>query len=516
MKVSTWRLILLGLLLATPVLTLSAFGSLYLWQQGLSLWVWWPMMGAMFIGWYLAWYWQRSRVLLLPPEIEVEPHFTDRDREAAQRVEARARATVREQPDKLTEPNCYIQSARELADDLARFYNPKAVDAVDRLTVPEILAAIELAAEDLGELVSKYAPGGHLLTIGDLKNATKLAGYYDTGMAAYWGIMAIFDPINTALRYVASQAGSTAPMRLLQNQLTGWFYEAFLTRLGKYLIEVNSGRLRVGARRYRELRAQMQIASQPNGTATPEAADAVGSVTVTLLGQVQAGKSSLVNALLGEQRAGVSAVPSSEGARRYEVQSPGIASRLIVHDTHGYGHEGPRADQVEQTLELARQSDVLLLVLHGRNPARKADLAMLEKLSAWFAARPDLKAPPIVAVMTHVDLLTPAMEWAPPYNWVDGKRPKEQSIRDAVQAIQEQLGTHLEAIVPVNTAAGKLFGIDEGLLPALAVQLSEARGVAFLRTLKAEADRDKIRRTFQQTWELGKETARNVWAAFRR
>ena len=511
MKFQAWRLMVIGLLLAAPVLTLCGFGSWYLWQQGLSLWVWWPMMGLMFLGWYLAWYWQRSRLLLLPPEIAVEPHFTARDQEAARRVEAHAQAKAREHPDKLTDPNFYIQSARELADELARFYNPKATDALDRLTVPEILAAIELAAEDLADLVSHYAPGGHLLTIADLKNAAKLASYYETGMAAYWGILAVFDPINTALKYAASQAGSSVPMRLLQRHLTGWFYEAFLTRLGKYLIEVNSGRLRVGARRYRELRAQMQLASQAWPCKPSDPADAVGCVTVTLLGQVQAGKSSLVNALVGQERASVSATPSPQGARRYEVQAPGIPSRLVLFDTHGYGHEGPRADQVEQTLHLAQQSDVLLLVLHGRNAARQADWQMLEKLSAYFAARPELKAPPIVAVMTHVDLLSPALEWSPPYDWVRGQRLKEQSIRQAVQAVQEQLGKYLETIVPVNTASGRLFGIEEGLLPALAVQLSEARGVAFLRVLKAEADRDRIRRVFQQTWELGKETAKNVW-----
>jgi predicted GTPase len=514
MKFSTWRLVVIGLLLATPVLTLCVFGSWYLWQQGLSFVVWWPMMGMMFAGWYLAWYWQRSRSLLQTPEVEVEPHFTDRDREAARLIETRARATVKQQPELLTKPEFYIQSAREMADELARFYNPKASDAVDRLTVPEILAAIELAAEDLADLVNKYAPGGHLLTVRDFKNATHLAGYYDTGLTVYWGVMAVFDPVGTGMKYLASQAGGSAPMRLLQRHLVGWFYEAYLTRLGKYLIEVNSGRLRVGARRYRQLREQMRLASEPAVVADP--ADAVEKVTVTLLGQVQAGKSSLVNALLGEDRAGVSAVPSPEGVRRYELAAPGVPSRLVLLDTHGYGHEGPRADQVEQTFRLALESDILLLVLHARNPARQADLEMLKKLEAWFAARPDLKQPPILAVMTHLDLLSPAMEWAPPYDWVHGVRAKEVSIREALQAVQEQLGTHVDGVVPVNTAAGKRFGVEEALLPALAVQLSEARGVAFLRALKNEADRDQMRRTFLQAWELGKETARNVWSVVTR
>ena len=40
---------------------------------------------------------------------------------------------------------------------------------------------------------------------------------------------------------------------MLQENLLLWFYTAFLQRLGTYLIELNSGRLSVGATRYRRL-----------------------------------------------------------------------------------------------------------------------------------------------------------------------------------------------------------------------------------------------------------------------
>lgn len=511
MNVSVWRLVVVAVLMAGPLLVLAAIGSVYLWQVGLSYWVWWPMMGLFFLGNYLAWHWQRSRALLKTPVVEIEPHFTERDQRAAALVEAKAKAAVKDHPDKLLSQEFYLESARELADELARFYNPKAADAVDRLTVPEMLAAVELAAEDLARLVENYFPGGHFLTIRDLKNAAGLHRYYQTGTNVYWGVMALMDPVGTGLRFAASQAGGNLPMRMLQRHLTGWFYEAFLTRLGKYLIEVNSGRLRVGAKRYRELREQMRLAG--DGAVARDPADEVGGVTLTLLGQVKAGKSSLVNALLGEERAQTASVPCTEGLHRYEVVSPGVPTKLVLIDTEGYGNEGPRADQVEKTFESARQSDALLLVLHARSPGRRADLLMLEKLEAWFAARPELKAPPVIAVTTHIDLLSPMMEWAPPYDWRGGKRPKEMNIREAVEVVRQQLGDHLEAAVPVCTAAGKVYGIDQELLPALAVQMSEARGVAFLRALKAEADRDQIRRTFNQVWSLGQEAAKHFLGA---
>ena len=76
----------------------------------------------------------------------------------------------------------------------------------------------------------------------------------------------------------------------------------------------------------------------------------------------------------------------------------------------------------------------------ARNPARHADVQFLDRLKAWFATRPELKMPPVVGVLTHVDLLSPAMEWAPPYDWLHPQRPKEEQMRQAVGGF---IGPHL-------------------------------------------------------------------------
>ena len=237
----------------------------------------------------------------------------------------------------------------------------------------------------------------------------------------------------------------------------------------------------------------------------------VQRVTVTLLGQVKAGKSSLVNALLGEQRARTDVLPATSGVERYELKTPGVPTKLVVLDTVGYAHTGPKEDQLAVTHDAARDSDLLLLVLQARNPARQADLELLKDLQAWFAARPELKKPPIVAVVTHIDLLSPAMEWAPPYNWQRPTRPKEEHIQQSLATVQQQLGEYLEGVVPVCAAAGKVYGVDEWLWPALAQRLDEVRGVALLRCLKAEADAGKMRKVFHQMLAVGKEAARIAW-----
>ena len=62
-----------------------------------------------------------------------------------------------------------------------------------------------------------------------------------------------------------------------------------------------------------------------------------------------------------------------------------------------------------------------------------------------------------------------------------------------------------------GTQPGKTWGIEEEVLPAVATQVEEARGIALLRCLKAEADRDKVKRVFRQMYEAGKAAAVIAW-----
>ncbi len=528
---SRWRILVASSLVVIPFVVLACLGSYFLWIHGWTLLAWWPMVACMLLGYSLALYWHRRKQLLQPAD-EPPLYWTDRDREAWRLVQARAEQGVKAGPDKLTEFQYYVQTAQDLAQELAHFYYPRAMDPISSVTIPELLAVIELASQDLAEMVDNYLPGGHLLTINHWRNARKLADWYQTASNIYWVASALFSPINTGLRFLSSKVALTRPLQMLQEDLVAWFFMAYVHRLGTYLIELNSGRLRVGARRYRELqRALIQTQETIAAPGVPEtgeqktedrgqktedrgqveAADQVRQVALTIMGQVKAGKSSLINALLGEQRAKTDVLPTTAEVTRYELRPEGVPTRLVLFDTVGYGHAGPRADQLRATEESARQSDLLLLVLHARNPARQADLELLQKLRAWFASQPELKMPPVLGVLTHIDLLSPAMEWAPPYDWVDPHRPKEQQIHAAWDALREQLGEYLVGIVPVCLAPGRIYGLEEWFLPTLSELLDEAHAVAFLRCLRAEANLRKVRKVFHQLVGAGKQAAKVLW-----
>lgn len=514
---SRWRVILvIGLILA-PFLFLASAGSYYLWTKRWGFFAWWPLAFCMGLGYTLGWYWQRKRLLLHPPDTFSPRHWTEQDNRAWQLVQSEARSAGSLSADKLCSLDHYLAAAKQLAEQLTAYYHPGAADPISNLTLPEILTVIELAARDLTELVDRYVLGGHLLTIRDWRRAKQALDWYQPASNLYWAITALFAPLETGARYTASKIGLSQPWQLLQQNLLLWFYTAYVHRLGMYLIELNSGRLRIGAARYRELIESSQSdpkKASPDNSATPETRrpkESARQVTLVVFGQVKAGKSSLINALLGEQRALTDVLPATAGVERYELHPANLPVRLLFLDTVGYGHEGPKADQLAVTRDAARQADLMLLVLHARNPARQADVQLLRDLHEWFASHPELKKPPLLAVVTHIDLLSPVLDWSPPYNWQQPIRLKEENMQQALTTAWQHVGAYAAGIVPACTASGKIYGIDAWLLPAVAEHLDEAHGVALLRCLRAEIDEQKVRKVLQQLLAAAREAARIAW-----
>src|SRR5579864_5171355 len=98
---SRWRIGVVLALVVLPVLFLAAVGSYHLWQAGLSLLVWWPMMACVAVGYLLGAYWQRKRKLLHPVDLTPPAHATERDKRAWELIEARGRAGSQLSGDKL-------------------------------------------------------------------------------------------------------------------------------------------------------------------------------------------------------------------------------------------------------------------------------------------------------------------------------------------------------------------------------------------------------------------------------
>jgi predicted GTPase len=511
------RLILLIVLFATPFAFLMGVGGYHLWRTGWMVWAWIPMFLCITASYLLAFRWTR-RDSLPGPDTDPINYWTERDRLAWSRITEKAKSYEKVTADKLENPKHYADLALDLARQVSEIYNPGAADPFDHLTLPEVLACVELAAADLNELVQKYVPGAHMLRLRDVKRARKAVDWYKTGQNIYWAGAAIFDPIQTGLRYLASKAVLGNLLDRLQSNVLLWFHTAFIHHLGRYLIELNSGRLRVGVKRYRELIAQHQAPPIDDPAARPEpppaavteatfaaaAATATGpkAVTFGVLGSVKAGKSSIVNALLGRNAATVDRLPVAAGVR-YEYELPN-GQPVSILDTSGYGQDGPTDEDFGAAVEASRDADLILLVTQAVNPGRRPDVELLDRLRAWFAAKPHLRMPPVVVAVSHIDLLSPKAEWNPPYDWKGGTRPKEQNIRECVQVVKEQLGDRVTEVVPVCGREGERFGIVEGLIPAMVSHLDHARGAAVLKAFEEEASTGQYEKIGSQVLAGGK------------
>ncbi|MFO0803164.1 MAG: GTPase domain-containing protein [Gemmataceae bacterium] len=507
---SKTRIAIVAVLFLAPWLFLAAAGSYHLWDRGWLFWAWWPMFASFGLAYLLAWRWTRGRQIL--PDTAAPPpnYWTDRDKLAWEKVDAKAKSYTAITAEQLGNPRHYANVALDLAEQVAKAYHPGGLTPFDHLTLPEVLACAELASADLDALVQKYVPGSHLVRVQDLRTAKKATEYYRMGQNAMWLGSVLINPLQSGTRWAASRFGLDTLFEKLQGDVMLWFHTAFIHQLGHYLVEMNSGRLKVGVKRYREIIGQQGVPPAEPVTPGPVPSPSPQAVSIAVLGPVKAGKSSLVNALVGQPAAIVDALPVPHVGIRYQVKFAD-GQPLSLLDTSGYGQDGANETEFAAAAEAARDADLVLFVTSATNPGRKPDVDLLDRLTAWFAERPQLKKPPVLAVVNQIDLLSPKAEWSPPYDWRSGPRPKEANIRECVAAVNEQLGSRVVAAVPVCARMGEASGITEDLVPAMAAQLDDARGAAMLRAFHVEGGAEQFKKLGQQLVEGGKKALGILW-----
>ena len=389
-RIKTWWL-LLFLVYIFPYIPLAAAGFVWLYERRL-LWTWLALTGVVTaVSWGVG-YWLRARPMGrgggsregrgTTGEVEPDPRWAPAGQAAWNKVEAIAQR-AQKQDLSLDRPDPTWKLFREVLETVAREFRPDAKEPAMEVPLPQALRTAELVARDLREALSENVPGSHILTLGDLKRLHKLAGWGQQWYFVYRIFLRIVrfsvNPISALVSEVRDVAAGDF-WETLTIEMKRWAVGFCVRQAGFYAIQMYSGQA-VGEESLSQCQSQ-RSQQDADRARTADKRLAEEPLRILVLGQVKAGKSSLINALFGETRAAVDVVPRTRNMEPYVLQREGIP-RAIILDTAGYEDQGEEPPFAGFENEVAA-SDVVLLVCSAGSASRAADRRLLDASRAFF------------------------------------------------------------------------------------------------------------------------------------
>jgi len=499
MKLKTqWSLLAFAVVL--PYLILGVAGAWWLYTSG--WWLWWAAFAALalLVGWPTMRWLQRQTPLPQAAKVEAGDDWSPAGRQAWKKVEELA-AGVRAEDIPLDRPEPAMDLARRVVETVAHEFHPKSKHPTYEIPVPHLLRIAELVTADLREAFSAHIPGSHILTINDLRKLKRVAELAPTLHKLYRVVALILNPATG----LARELGNIAQSKMLDasaDETKRWVVQFAVRKTGFYAIELYSGHLAlrgVEFAPYKTERSQRAIAEDVGRKAILKEEP----LRILVLGQVKAGKSSLINAMFGETRAAVDVVPRTRDVEPYLLERDGVRKAIIL-DTAGYEDASRTKDAVDQARDEIMRSDLVLLVVSAATAARDADRRLLNEVRELFQRNPNAEFPPLVVALSHVDRLRPFREWNPPYDLAQPQSEKARQIRDSVEATAADLAVDVGRVVPVCLAEDARYNVEEGLMPAIVASLGAAERIKYLRCLKDYKDEQYWKALREQAMSAGR------------
>ncbi len=495
---------MLGVAFLLPTLSLVIFGSIWLWQTGyLVHWALAACMVTAVIYTVQLTGLRRFEKAGSPPPAEPEAlpdeSWTPQEKVAWDEVVEISKSVV---PSELDSPEAVFELGKRTVETVARRMHPGEKEPLLRFTVPEALALIERVSGELRPFFRENVPLGDQITVGQFMKLYGWRGLIDYAERAYdlWRIVRLLNPVTAATHEIREQF-SRRMYEIGREHIIRKLAERYIEEVGRAAIDLYSGRLRVTAE---EL--ERHITAETERDQAEMAARTAEPLRLLVAGQVNAGKSSLVNALSEEVHAAVDTLPATPAFQAYELRREGLPAALIIDSP---GLQGG-AEEIAQLIEAASQSDLIVWVADASRADRENDRAALEAVRQYFADHPNRRRPPMMLVLSHVDRLRPFQDWEPPYDIDLAERPKAKSIRAAMEAIGADLGFSIDDIIPacLDESVG-LYNID-AVWSRIAALLPEAQRANLVRRLGGIQGKFDWGRLWKQARNAGRVISRVV------
>jgi predicted GTPase len=487
-----WPEALLIAAVTLPWLALLALGTLWLWQHG-QVWIWAIMAAALaLVAWPLGRLVRRRNNAemraALGDRAEPSRAWNTREREAWSDVLAIADATA---PLSFIDVDPLLATARQVIEAVSERLHPETQTPWAQFSLPDVLLLTERVSQDLRRVALRMIPGARIIKLGHVLRVKQMVDRHGpkwtVGYNVWRIVRGMWNPTAAAAREISGVFDNRVAAVLSDGVRRGLTQE-FVLKIGRAAIDLYSGRLALSDE-------ELRLAQVRDKAAV--AAELTAPVRILLVGQVNAGKSSLVNALAQEVRCAVGPLPTTASATEYQVELEGRPAVLAV-DMPGLG------DGSQQELRAqAERADLVLWVASATQPARSADRQALDYFRAWARKQLARRPPRVVLALTHIDELRPANEWAPPYDLARSAGPKARNILAAIHSVASTLDLPAGAIVPVAMPPDrKPYNID-ALWARIAVDLYDAK-LVLLDRLRIGGQQVSLRELANQLGHAGR------------
>lgn len=345
--------------------------------------------------------------------------------------------------------------ALSLITSIAKEYHGTSKRGELAFTIPELLIMVEEISRRYRTLLQTHVPFIEHLYLSHIAHGYDNKAKLETGWKSatrFWNtyrVVRFVNPMTAIISELRSQAIGKL-MAHVNMEIQHKLKQALLQEAVSVAIDLYSGRFKVDDK---QLESSFSCRKD-----SEKMAMSLDPLRICIIGQINSGKSSIVNTLIKGMIAEVSLLPATDRATVYQCHIEGLDA---IHLVDLPGFNGDKKDE-KMLLQEVVDSDLILWVLKANQPARALDVNFKALLDGYYAKKENrsLKRPQVIGILNQVDRLSPATEWSSPDEIHPPKNEKAEKIRAALDFNREVLG--FSNLIPLAVGSDKeAFNIDE-------------------------------------------------------